>query len=287
MRSKPNLTGICLASLLLSLATAASADDLADKGRDIFKKNQSAVVTVQIVLKVTASQPGSASRQGEGKVETTGTVVDPSGLTVLALSSFDPSSINETLAGGADAASRSKTETEVSDMKILLGDGTELPSEVVLRDKDQDLAFIRPKVKPAAPLAALDLTKSARVQVLDEVITLNRLGPVAGRNYAASVERISGVVQKPRLFFVPDSTMTSTTLGSPAFALDGNVVGLFVLRAVSRSSSGTSNSRDFVAPIILPADDILRAAKQAPEAKAESKDETKDAAKGDAKEEKK
>ena len=64
-------------------------------------------------------------------------------------------------------------------------------------------------------MAAIDLSKSAPAQLLDEVITLNRLNSAAGRAYAASVERISAVIQKPRTFYIPDSTMTSTTLGSP------------------------------------------------------------------------
>jgi hypothetical protein len=140
-----------------------------------------------------------------------------------------------------------------------------------LRDKDLDLAFIRPKTKPASPMTAVDLSKFAPAQLLDEVITLNRLNSAAGRAYAASVERISAVVQKPRTFYIPDSTMTSTTLGSPAFALDGKVVGLVVMRAVnSKGGSGSRNYRENMTSIILPAEDILKGAKQAPEAKGDS-----------------
>ena len=116
-------------------------------------------------------------------------------------------------------------------------------------------------------MAAVDLTKSAPAQLLDQVITLNRLNSAAGRAYAASVERISAVIQKPRTFYIPDSTMTSTTLGSPAFALDGKVVGVFVMRAVSSKGGGSRNYRDSMTSIILPAEDILKGAKQAPEAK--------------------
>ena len=52
-------------------------------------------------------------------------------------------------------------------------------------------------------MAALDLAKSAKVDVLDQVIAINRLGKVANRTHAASVERINAVVQRPRLFYVP------------------------------------------------------------------------------------
>ena len=116
-------------------------------------------------------------------------------------------------------------------------------------------------------MAAVDLSKSAPAQLLDEVITLNRLNSAAGRAYAASVERITAVIEKPRTFYIPDSTMTSTTLGSPAFSLDGKIVGVVVMRAVNAKGGGSRNYRDNMTSIILPAEDILKAAKQAPEAK--------------------
>jgi hypothetical protein len=259
-QSNPILLALALG--LAGVAAPCPADELAEKGRDIFNKNQHAVVTVQVVLKMSYS---GTARSSETRQEITGTVVDPSGLTVLALSAADPSEMYQRMM--AEQSSQYKLEAEVTDLKILLDDGTELPAEIVLRDKDLDLAFIRPKSKPASPMAAVDLAKSAPAQLLDEVITLNRLNSAAGRAYAASVERISGVIQKPRTFYIPDSTMTSTTLGSPAFSLDGKIVGLLVMRAVNAKGGGNRNYRDNMTSIILPADDILKAAKQAPEAK--------------------
>jgi hypothetical protein len=251
--------------LVAALAIPSRADELSEKGREIFKKHQHAVVTVQEVLKMSAA---GGSRANETKQDLTGTVLDPSGLTVLALSACDPSEMYQRMLG-ADS-SRGRVETEITDVKILLDDGTEVPAEIVLRDKDLDLAFIRPKTKPASPMAAVDLSKSAPVQLLDQVITLNRLNSAAGRAYAASVERVSAVIQKPRTFYIPDSNMTSTTLGSPAFALDGNLVGVMVMRAVSSKGSMSRSYRDNMTTIILPAEDIAKAAKQAPEAKGDS-----------------
>ena len=66
-------------------AGVCRADELADKGREIFKKNQRTVVTVQVVQKMTISVPGSGGAPREMKQDLTGTVVDGSGLTVLAL----------------------------------------------------------------------------------------------------------------------------------------------------------------------------------------------------------
>ena len=271
MRHTPTLGVISFMSLLAGFASLSRADEMADKGREIFKKNQRAVVTVQVVVKMKFSVPGMGGQANESKQDVTGTVVDPSGLTVLALSSCEPGDmIQSMMAGMSDEDMKFKMETELSDVKLLLDDGTELPADIVLRDKDLDLAFVRPVTKPASPMMALDLSKSATAQVLDQVITLNRLGKAAGRAYAASVERISAVVQKPRLFYVPGSEMTSTTLGSPAFSLDGNVLGVFVMRSVSQKGGGIGmfNFRpQGLTTIILPAADILKAARQAPEAK--------------------
>ena len=276
MRLKPV---ICVLGSLLYFSLASCADELAEKGRDVFKKNQRAVVTVQLVQKVTYSASGRAGEAQEAKQDITGTVVDPSGLTVLALSSTDPTEMYRRMYGD-----RVKVEIEVSDVKFLLDEGAEIPAEIVLRDKDLDLAFIRPKTKPASPMAAADLAKSSPAQVLDAVVTLNRLGRAAGRAYSASVEHISAVVMKPRTFYIPDSAMTATSSGSPAFALDGNIVGVFVMRALSAGGGGGSmnNSRpDNVTAIILPAEDILKAARQAPEAKGDEpkKEEAKEAPK--------
>jgi hypothetical protein len=266
---------LILAALILGLAGSAfpsRADELAEKGREIFNKNQHGVVTVQVVLKIS-----TAGRSSENRQDLTGTVVDPSGLTVLALSACDPSEMYQRMM--AEQGSQYKLDVEVTDLKILLADGTELPAEIVLRDKDLDLAFIRPKTKPGSPMAAVDLSKSAPAQLLDQVITLNRLNSAAGRAYAASVERVSAVIQKPRTFYIPDSTMTSTTLGSPAFSLDGKVVGVVVMRAINAKGGGARNYRDNMTSIILPAADVLKAAKQAPEAKGdqEKKEEPKEA----------
>jgi len=268
------LVFLFVSSLLLS--PICQADDLADKGRAIFKQHQHAVVTVQLVLKSKFSVAGRGGESNESRPDVTGTVVDPSGLTVLSLSATDPAQMFQTMmAGGGDDESKFKMETELGDVKILLDDGTELPAEVVLRDRDLDLAFIRPKAKVATPLTALDLTHSAKAEILDQVIALNRLGNAAGRAYAASVERISAIVQRPRLFYVADVSINTTTLGAPAFTLDGNPLGIFVMRAMKSRSGGGGGMFNFqpdnFTAIILPSNDILKAAKQAPAASEEKK----------------
>jgi S1-C subfamily serine protease len=254
-----------IATAWTSLAAVCHADDFADKGREVFKNYQHAVVTVQAVLKTTSSGNGRSSNPREVKQDLTGTVIDPSGLTVVALSSVDPAEFYKRMSDEFKTV-----DTQINDLKLLLDDGTEVPSEIVLRDRDLDLAFIRPKTKPTTPMAAVDLSKSSAVELLEPVITLNRLNRAAGRAYSASVERIDAVIQKPRTFYIPDTTQSTTSLGSPAFALNGNIVGIFVMRGVTGGDSGGSNMRENMTAILIPAEDILKGAKQAPEAKGDA-----------------
>lgn len=249
------------AAFCLIPALFSGADEDAAAGRDILKNNMAAVVTVQMVVKVSSSFGGGNTQEQESKEEATGTIIRPDGLTVLSLSSTDPSSIFKTMSGG-DA--NFKMDAQLNDIKLLLHDNTEIPAEVVIRDVELDLAFLRPLVKPAAPLAFVDLqANQGTVELLDRVVTLNRLGRVANRVFSASFEYIDAVVEKPRTYYIPGNDPTSTSQGSPVFRLDGKVVGVFVLRAIS-AEAGEGGRRNSVIPIILPAADIAEGLAQIP-----------------------
>src|SRR5436305_1715037 len=131
----------------LLAAFTSEAQDLAVKGREILKKHQTSVVTVQLVVKSKIGFGGAGGDARESKQEVTGTVIDPSGLTVVSLSSTDPTGVMQILMGsfGGDGedSPKVKMESELSDVKLLCQDGAELPAEIVLRDKDLDLAFVR------------------------------------------------------------------------------------------------------------------------------------------------
>jgi len=70
--------------------------------------------------------------------------------------------------------------------------------------------------------------------------------------------------------------MTGTRMGSPAFTLEGKPLGIFVMRALKNKGGGGgmamfSMQPDNMTPIILPAEAVLKAAKQAPAAGEEKK----------------
>jgi len=272
---------VCLA--LAAGSFTARADDAAKVGRDLLAKSQGAVVMVKLAIKQSVSMGGHDSKS-ESKTETTGTVIDPSGLTVVSLATTDPSSTMKDTYARAIAArggdmSQFKFESELSDVKIVLADGTEIAADVVLRDKDLDLAYLRPSDKPAKPLPFIDLTKDAKAQILDEVIILNRLSQAANRAPAISVGRIEGIVEKPRTFYLLGQAMWAYSLGAPVFSLDGKLIGIIFLRSAKTQSDQSSGfmfsnlSQWGMMPVVLPASDIVDGAKQALEAKAPAPEE--------------
>ena len=145
----------------------------------------------------------------------------------------------------------------------------------MLRDKDLDLAFIRPKQKPAKPLAAIDFTKAAKPALLDQVIILHRLGTVASRSLAACMDRVQSIVEKPRTFYIPGVASMGASLGAPIFAMDSGPIGLLLLRTLQTKSADMSLFSGLsgmgLTYMVLPAADILEAAKQAPQSAEEAK----------------
>jgi len=253
MKHTRSIIALVLIGALLFAAPAAWADRTADKGRKIAAEFKEAVLTVQVVIKIKFQ-----SSEQEYRMETTGTVINPEGLTVVALSSIDPTSVMRSVG----PRRQTQTESEVTGLTLLLADGAEVPAKIVLRDVDLDLAYLRPIEKPAKPMPYIDLKKDAKVRLLDTVVTITRLGKVANRVYSAAFERIEAVVEKPRRFYIPGDDPTHTAQGAPAFTLDGKIVGVFVLRAIRNTGGGPG--QDNVAVILLPAQDILEGAEQAP-----------------------
>lgn len=158
-----------------------------------------------------------------------------------------------------------KFETNLGEVKMILDDGSELAARVVLRDKDLDLAFVKPETPPAQPLPAVDLKDAAQPQMLEPIIGLTRLPKVANRAVAAGLERIQAIIQKPRLLYVPGNDPTFSSLGSPMFSLDGKIIGMVAMRSIRADSAkiGFGDMQDNLLPVVVPAGDIMEAAQQA------------------------
>lgn len=270
-RHAPSLRALACAALLLACTAApgAGADSPEARGRAILEQHKDAVVTVQLVIRQRMSMMGMSAHDEESRSDVTGIVIAPDGLTVLSLTGADPMRMFESMM--PDLMGDMQMEASVTGVRLLLASGDELPARIVLRDRDLDLAFVRPAEPPAAPLPYIDLADSAAPEILDTVVVLNRLGRVLQRVHSAGFERIEAVVNRPRTLYVPSRDPNTASLGSPAFTLDGKIVGVVLLRAIPGAGGASllnmmGGLEDSMAAVILPAADILEVSAQAPAA---------------------
>src|SRR5688572_28395218 len=113
---------VLLAAGLLAVPIDAQDDRAA--GREIVKKWQGAIVNVRVVLKMRVSVGGREMQSMDESVETVGTVIHPSGLTVLSLGALNPGAMmNKMMGGGGSGQDRMEIGSEPTDLKLRLPDG--------------------------------------------------------------------------------------------------------------------------------------------------------------------
>ena len=270
---------VALLGVLLVLTTvttvaavtpAGAQSDARAAARELVTKWQDAIVNVRVTLKLRMSRAGREMNSSDESVDTVGTVIDPSGLTVLSLGALNPGAMMNRLMGGGSQRGQDRPllSSEPTEVKIRTSDARELAAKIVLRDEDLDLAFLLPTAAVGKPLVSINLSDAARPSLLDEVVVLSRLGRVGGWAPAASLHNISAIIEKPRTFFVAESSGVGGTMGTPAFLPNGKIVGLLTLRSIDPGRTGRMSMRGGsegmgLLPVILPAADVLEIAKQA------------------------
>ena len=240
-------------------ATGAFADETATQANKVVKQYAKAVVEVEAVLTISA---GGRGQEKDQNVQAIGTVVDPSGLTVTSYVSLNPTSVLKSLP--IQGGGRVSISGELSDVKICLPDGTEIPARIVLKDEDLDLAFIMPKDKldkdAAEQIAAVDLAKPApKAGLLDQIVRISRLGKDMNRALVAELDRISAIVTKPRLVYVIGGAQP----GSPVFSMAGKLLGIVTFHKRAGRSASVGRSGIGGIPVILPTKDVNKIADQA------------------------
>ena len=249
-----------LAVLLAVLASSfccsptAFADAQAQTIRALAAKHKASLVTLELIVKLSAG-----GYEDQSEMEAEGVLLDSSGLVVTTNSAVDPMAAyaEDVEGGGASIASR------VTSVKILIAGGAEIPAKVVLRDKDLNLAFLRPLKKPSVKLQGVAFANAGAAQIGDPLYLLGRLGKTGNRSLEAKSARIVSVMERPRKFYVLDAYNTIYT-GNVAFNEAGQPLGILT----TRNPVGKARYKDSSLPVIIPARDILEIARQAPQASA-------------------
>lgn len=223
--------------------------------RDVVTRKSDAVVVVTATLKIRANV-GGQEQVVDQQAQANGTILDPTGLTVLSLSTLQPDEMmTRTLSARMRPDTRVDVRSEPSGIVMHLSGGREVPARLILRDQDLDLAFIKPVETPSPALTCID-GPSAKASLLDLVFVIQRTSEANGWATSATFGAVQLVVDKPRLYYqVATPGLGASALGSPVFDAGGRFVGLIVTR--SSGSRGPSLTG------VLPADEVREIAKQA------------------------
>ena len=255
------LIGLCFSLI----SAAADADALARAGRSLVREYADTVVTLRIVLSESFTFSGRSGSRFESVTETTGTIIQPDGLIVASLIATDPSKIYDDLFEEFEDADFSfDFQSDLDAMTIILGDGEEIHAEIVLRDTDLDLIFVRPHARALRVFPHVDLSHSSMPEQFDRVAVLRRLGKVANRTVTAQFPRVLAALEKPRPMSVLSPLDDDT--GHPVFALNGKFVGMTTFRMIritgGETSSMFSDFENATAITVVPASEILRDVQQ-------------------------
>jgi len=248
------VTGVLLANV-----QPGRCDAQAEMVRAIANKYKSSLVTLKLVVK---TDTGYGNSQSE--MEADGILISSNGLVVTTNTAIDPMSVYASAMDEEDGGGMSSAVTSI---KILTAAGVELPAKVVLRDKDSNMAFVRPVKAPAKPLPAITFTGSTpgTARMGDPVYVLGRLGKAGGRNAEVKQVRIVSTIEKPRLRYVLDP-YTYIYPGNIVFNEQGKPLGMLSMRVGRGGRSGSKPSDGFLS-VVIPAADVWEVALQAPQAK--------------------
>ena len=211
----------------------------------IMEANKDAVVMVEIAIKLSGAFRGRQMPPQERKFRLNGTVISKEGLVVISNSSADPMATLGHLKNNPEA----NLNAEVLKSKIVLNEGTEISAKVVLKDQDLDLAFVMPSEKQEKEFVHVKLDPTVPPDLLDVVCSVSRMDLTANRTPLIQIGRISGIIKKPRTYYVGPALGA----GQAAFNTDGKCFGLFLRRQGNDGPTGS--------PVILPAEEVLEAAK--------------------------
>ncbi len=219
--------------------------------RTLLDEQSDSVTWVSVTVRIEVSTGGRSFPPSERKLEALGTVLAPDGLIVLSLNEVDPT---DTIL--SRMRSPGDINVNYTEVLILRPDGSEIEADFLLKDEDLDLAFIKPRKKALEENSSLsfknvayDSTKIPSIQILDEVVSLGKLGRNLYRKSTLQRGWVNAVINKPRDYYVVENV----TPGTPVFDKSGRWLGITAFRKEGGKPSGV---------ITVPAKDVMEIAQQ-------------------------
>jgi S1-C subfamily serine protease len=225
------------------------------------------LVSVKFVLKVSMGSMMGGDQENE--TEITGVMIDAKGLILCSNTQLGGFTAIMKRMMGSMGGSISATPT---DLKVLIGEDEDgMEAELLARDTELDLAWIRIKEPGDKVFDHVDFAKAAKPTVGQRVFAVRRLGKFFGRAPSVVDGNIGGSTDKPRDLYIPTGAI-GTAMGLPVYTMDGRVVGVTIMQAPDAEDAGMnpmamlsqmSNMQDMFSGLILPAKDVAKATKRA------------------------
>lgn len=257
------LTIVAAGAGICALGAAAPAME-AGAARQVLEQYEEAVVTLEVVLDTKMSY-GGQQEETEQKTEEMGFFIAEDGLLVTSLSNLDPAGQFYSRMSPDEGA----YTTTVKEITIILAGGEELDAQLVLRDPDLDLAFLRPAEPRKQPFAYIPLEEAGTAETFDSLIALERAGRIARRTILGKMGTMIGKVDRPRTFYIPSQELQNQNTGAPVFGPEGKLLGIRTLYVFPGGQRSLGETDQPAMIVILPAEDIASIADQASEAEPE------------------
>jgi len=270
MKSNKIKTVFCAVALAVPAGLHAAAADILPQAREILSHNQDSIINVTAMCKLDMSSSGLPFAMGgfgdAQEIQCVGTVIDPSGLTVVSYTALNPM---DKISGAmkkikmSDDDNGLKSKTVLNRIQMHLADGTELSARLVFKDKELDLAFLMPDPKENEKMPSFAPVKlaAATAKELDDVVVLSRHTKELGYQPIVTVAQVTSVIKKPHAMY--DLSIPAQP-GALVYLPDGQLLGLTV------SFAGEEESLSFSAMqmqiLVLPAPEICKLADQAKKA---------------------
>lgn len=255
------------AGIPMSVETARAGES-ADFAKVLADK-ASVLVTIKFVLKVKMGPMMGGDHESENEI--TGVMIDSKGLILCS---------NTQLGGFAAMMKRmigsmgGDISATPSDLKVLIGDeAEEHDAELLARDTELDLAWVRIKEPGDKAFDHVDFAKGVKPRIGQRVVMVRRLDKFFGRTPAVLDGRIGGITNKPRELYIPAGAATMAN-GLPVYTENGQVVGVTVMQTPEEDDVEMNpmamfgrvlGMQDMMTGLILPAADVAKATKRAME----------------------
>lgn len=268
---RPVLALIAAAGCLLAaqgLAPAAPTSTEPSVLKKLVDDKAPAMVSIKFIMK---------GEQREAEEETTGVIIEPTGLILTSNNAF----------GGMMARFGGSAGTP-TDIKVLVGDDNQgVKAKIIARDTELGLAWVQTDDPPAKPYAAIDFSAGAEAKLGDPIYMVSLMGKFFDRAPMVAEAHVGAMVKKPRTLIIPSIGLAGGEFGIPVFDAGGRPVGIstLILPDQDEMEGGDPRSalRGITGGMILPAKDVVEAtarakenAKKNPPA-ADSPDDKKDA----------